>query len=420
MKAVNICAIIIFLLAMSASPRKIIAQNTQQDKALEKKKEQQAKLQDDIKFLDKQIQQTSKSHANTLQELRLIQRKAEVRKRLIERINSDIAIQEKELERKNETLALLQKKLDTLASHYRSAIYKAYQNRDTRLWFMHILASDNLEQGYRRWSYLKNYTRSLNAQAQTLKEVQAQVEAQKAEIAQLKEEKEKEQSAKTKELTQLQKDESTTQKKVQTLSKQQAQLKKELAQKKQQQERLNREIQKMIAAAIAAEKKNAEKEAKKSGGSSGSSKGAYTATPESLKLSADFESNRGRLPWPVKQGVVIEQFGENPHPTLKGVKLPFNNGINISAPRGCNVLSVFNGEVKQIIYIPGYNNCVLVAHGKYFTFYCKLAKVNVKAGQKVTTGQAIGVLESSGSTGELHFEIWNGTTKQNPANWLKQ
>lgn len=420
MRYLKLYPILLIIFAICASPRNACAQNSQQDKALEKKKEQQAKLQDDIKFLDKQIQQTGKSHANTLQELRLIQRKAQVRQKLIERITADIASQEKEIERKNAALVMLQKKLDTLASHYKSAIYKAYQNRDSRLWFMHILAADNLEQGYRRWSYLRNYTRSLNAQAQALKEAQEEIEAQKAEIAQLKEEKEKEQTIKTKELTQLKKDESTTQKKVQTLSRQQAQLKKELAQKKQQQERLNREIQKMIAAAIAADKKSAEKNAKKSGSASGSGKGAYAATPESLKLSADFESNRGRLPWPVKQGVVIEQFGENPHPTLKGVKLPFNNGINISAPRGCNVLSVFNGVVKQIIYIPGYSNCVLVAHGKYFTFYCKLAKVNVKAGQKVTTGQMLGVLESSASTGELHFEIWNGTQKQNPANWLKQ
>ena len=418
MRGLRIFAMVVLGIATLALPRIIMAQN--QDKALQSKKEQQAKLQDDIRFLDKQIQQTSKSHANTLQELRLIQRKAEVRRRLIERINADIASQEKELESKNIMLLALQKKLDTLANHYRSAIYKAYQNRDTRIWFMHILAADNLEQGYRRWSYLKNYTRSLNAQAQTIKETQAEIEAQKQEIATLKAEKEKEQTVKTKELTQLKKDETTTKQKAQTLSKQQTQLKKELAQKKQQQERLNREIQKMIAAAIAAEKKSAEKEAKKSGSSSGSGKGAYKATPESIKLSADFESNRGRLPWPVKQGVVVELFGENPHPTLKGVKLPFNNGINISAPRGCNVLSVFNGVVKQIIYIPGYNNCVLVAHGQYFTFYCKLAKVNVKANQKVTTGQVLGVLESTSATGELHFEIWNGTTKQNPANWLKQ
>ena len=408
---------------MNASMSKSFAQKqAAQDKNLENKKEQQAKLQDDIKFLDKQIQQTSKSHANTIQELKLIQRKAELRRRLIERISADISEQEKQIQSKNDTIEILQRKLDTLENHYKSAIYKAYQNRDTRLWFMHILASESLEQGYRRWSYLKNYTRSLNAHAQTIKETKGEIETQKKELSLLKANKEREQTAKTKELTQLQKDETSTKQKAQTLSKQQAKLKKELAQKKQQAERLNREIQKMIAAAIASEKASGSKNknaGKKSTGKS-SDNAAYTPTPESIKLSNEFEGNKGELPWPVKQGVVIEHFGENPHPTLKGVKLPFNNGINISAPRGANVLSVFNGVVKQILYIPGYSNCVLVAHGTYFTFYCKLAKVNVKANQKVTTGQVLGVLESTASTGELHFEIWNGTQKQNPSNWLKR
>ena len=120
------------------------------------------------------------------------------------------------------------------------------------------------------------------------------------------------------------------------------------------------------------------------------------------------------------QGVVVEQFGVHPHPTLKNVNLPFNNGINISTRPGSSVRVVFDGVVKQVIAIPGYNQCVLVQHGQYFTFYCKLAKVGVKVGDKLSTGNAIGTLESGGSTAILHFELWNGTNKQNPELWLKK
>ena len=143
----------------------------------------------------------------------------------------------------------------------------------------------------------------------------------------------------------------------------------------------------------------------------------YTAN---TKLSGSFSLNKGKLPYPVAQGVVVEQFGVHPHPTLKNVNLPFNNGINISTRPGSSVRVVFDGVVKQVIAIPGYNQCVLVQHGQYFTFYCKLAKVGVKVGDKLSTGNAIGTLESGGSTAILHFELWNGTNKQNPELWLKK
>jgi len=105
---------------------------------------------------------------------------------------------------------------------------------------------------------------------------------------------------------------------------------------------------------------------------------------------------------------------------MKGISLPFNNGINISAPKGCAILSVFEGTVKQIIVIPGYSHCVLIQHGEYFTFYCKLGSVSVRVGQKVSTGQTIGYLDSSLDGSTLHFELWSGTQKQNPESWLKR
>ena len=118
--------------------------------------------------------------------------------------------------------------------------------------------------------------------------------------------------------------------------------------------------------------------------------------------------------------MIVEGFGEHPHPTIKGVKLPFNNGVNIAAPKGSQVLCVFEGVVKQILVIPGYSNCVIVEHGKFFTFYCKLGKVSVKNGQKISQGTVIGTIDSSQESSEIHFELWMGTQKQNPENWLKK
>lgn len=141
-------------------------------------------------------------------------------------------------------------------------------------------------------------------------------------------------------------------------------------------------------------------------------------TETNIKLSSDFQSNKGKLPWPVK-GVVIEKFGQHNHPLFKGVKLPFNNGVNISTDLNSKVSAVFDGTVKQVIAIPGYNQCVLIQHGKYFTFYCKLSNVFVKVGDNVKTGQELGILSANQNTSTLHFELWNGTTKQNPELWLR-
>lgn len=381
-----------------------------QNKNIENKKKEEAKLQNEIIFLGKQIEQTKKKQSNSLQELNLIKKKVSTRKKLLDEISRNISEQEVEINNKTENVKSLEKELDTLSKIYLRTIYKAYVNRDRRLWYMHIFASKSVEQGYRRWSYLKNYTSSLNEKGRQIKELKSELENQKKELASLKAENEKSQRDKTKEYDQLKKEESSVNKQIQTLAKQQDKYKRELNKKKEQANRLNREIQKLIANALEAErKKGANKGTKK--------ETTYSLTPEIVKLSSQFENNKGNLPWPVKQGSIIEGFGENPHPVIKGVKLPFNNGVNISVPNGSAVNSVFNGVVKKIIHIPGYNNCVLIAHGNYFTFYCKLGKVLVKENQSVKTGQQIANVDPS--SGDLHFEIWKGTQKQNPAQWLK-
>ena len=103
----------------------------------------------------------------------------------------------------------------------------------------------------------------------------------------------------------------------------------------------------------------------------------------------------------------------------KNIKLPENNGITISTDKGAEVHCIFEGTVKQIVVMPGYGQCVLVQHGEYFTFYCNLRKITVKAGQKISTGQVLGYLESDGRNSSIHFQIWKGTQKQNPESWLR-
>ena len=77
-----------------------------------------------------------------------------------------------------------------------------------------------------------------------------------------------------------------------------------------------------------------------------------------------------------------------------------------------------DGTVIGITTIPGYDNMVIVQHGKYYSVYSKLVEVNISKGQKVKAGERIGQLKNKRSA-ELHFEFWEGKKKLNPELWLK-
>lgn len=385
---------------------------------VETQKEKIKLIEEDIRFLDTQIELTQKQQKNTLGELVLLQNKVASRKKLLQELDKEITMQEQEINAKATHIKSLEKRLDTLEYYYEHLILNAYKSRDTRTWFMYILASNSIEQGYRRWSYLKNYSRSINSQVIKIIETKADITEKREKLTLLKAENLKKQEAREKEYMGLTQEEQHSRIYAKALANKQKEYKAQLAQKKKEAEKLNKEVERMIAEAIRQEMLKKQKDAKLADNNANKAPAAAEAT--NIKLSGDFTANKGKLPWPVSQGVIIETFGEHNHPTLPNVKLPFNNGINVSAPKNAAVTAVFDGVVKQIIAIPGYNQCILLQHGTYFTFYCKLDKVLVKVGDNVKTGSILGNLDDNQNTSTLHFELWNGTTKQNPEYWLRK
>lgn len=409
-----------------------------QTKEIESQKSKIKRLEEDISYLDGQIRSTQKQKQNTMDELVLIQRKITNRKKLLNELDAEIKNNTADIAATERGIVSLEERLDTLEHYYRHMVYNAYKNRDTKVWFMYILASESLEQGYRRWSYLKNYSDMINSQAEKIRELKVEHTAQLKRLNQLKSNNIAAHTSRELEYQKLSKDEKESQAYAKSLEKKQAQYKRELNKKREEAAKLAKEVERMIAAEIKRQQEIAAQiKRQKELAAAAAKKREETQTAEKVsqndiaqmefeeydainQLSGGFAINKGKLPYPVASGVVIEPFGEHPHPTLKNVKLPFNNGINISTKGGSSVKVVFDGFVKQVIAIPGYNQCVLVQHGQYFTFYCKLAKVNVKVGDKLSLGDVIGTLESQSATALLHFELWNGTTKQNPELWLKK
>ena len=373
------------------------AQNT---KVQEEKK---AKLEREIAIIDKQLAENASRSNAMLSNLTLIRKKVANRKamvaesdRQIRKISDNIYLKQRQINR-------LQARVDTLTNHYSRLIVSAYKNRDSRIWYMYMLASDNLGQAFRRYSYFKNLSSQMNDEARKIKAAQEELLKEKEELSKMKKEAQAVKNERVKELDKLRAEEKEVDKVVKNLQRNKTTYQKQLAAKKKQINALNKEIERILAAAV-----------KQSSSSSSSKKSA----PVDYKLAEEFSKNKGKLPWPA-DGPVVGRFGKQFHPVFKNLELPPNNGVDIATSKSAGVQAVFKGVVKQVFVMPGYNQCVLISHGNYFTFYCKLKTVNVKAGDKVSTGETIGKVDTINGETQLHFEVWQNTKPQNPESWLR-
>ena len=346
--------------------------------------------------------------ASLLANLELVRKNIENRKALVKESDREIRRYNDSLYLKQLHINRLKARVDTLTAHYSRLVMSAYKNRDARVWYMYILASDDLGQAYRRFGYFKNLSSKMKEEAQKIRAMKVELEGERARLAQMKKDAEKVKAQRVKELESLRKDEKASANMVDQLKKDRRKYESQLKAKKKEVEALNREIKRIIEEAM--RQKN-----KPSSGTSGPAKD----DPAAIALSAEFSKNKGKLPWPVN-GSIVGKFGKQFHPVFKNLQLPANNGVDISVERGAEVKAVFDGVVKQVFVMPGYNQCVLVQHGKsYFTFYCKLGSAKVKAGSKVSTGDVIGTVETQSGANSFHFELWKDNVPQNPETWIR-
>lgn len=379
----------------------VSAQNT---KAQETKR---ARLQQEIELLNKQIKEISSKSSNAQSKLVLTRKKISNRKELIKESEKEISILSDSIRTKQKEIDLLNSRLDTLTDSYARLVNSAYKHRDAREWYMYILASDNIGQGLRRYSYFKNLSGSLNVQATRIQEMKDTLTLEQDRLLGLKQEAEALKASRVKEMDTLKGEEADSQKQINALSKDRKNIEKDITAKKKQVEALNKEIAKIIAEAMKGDTGK---------GKTGTTKN--NTAPIDYKLGGAFQSNKGKLPWPA-DGPVIEHFGKQYHPVFKNLSLPDSQGISIATDAKAQVKAVYDGKVLSIVVMPGYNQCVLVQHGNYFTFYCKLGAVNVKSGQEIKTGQVIGTVDTISGETQLHFQVWNGNTRENPEKWLR-
>ncbi len=371
-------------------------------------------LRKEIAQLEQQLKENASKSNNAMTELKLVRKQVATRRELVAESEREIRALSDTIAARQAAAERLRERLATMESYYRKLIRNAYKNRDARVWYSLLLSSKNFGQATRRYVYLRDLSGTMNSQARRLQAMRRALEDDLARLTMLKEEAEAVRKAREQDLQSLRQEELRSDRLVADLQKDKNRYQKELNTKRKQVEALNREIERIIAQAVEEARKK-EAASKQQGNRQTTTK----STQQDIKLSGEFAANKGKLPWPA-DGPVVETFGKHNHPVYTTLVMPANNGVNIGLSPDAEVKAVYDGEVKRIIVMPGYGRCILVQHGDYFTFYCKLGHVDVKNGDKVKTGQTLGRIDTIDGQTELHFEVWKEKEPENPELWLRK
>ncbi len=386
----------VVLLALIAG-RPAYAQDTR------KQEERKARLEREIEIIDKQLKANASQSSSMLSDLTLIRKNISNRRALVQEADRKVRQYSDSIYLAQREINRLKVRIDTLTSHYARLVRSAYKNRDARVWYMYMFASDNLGQAFRRFGYFRNLSVQMKDEARNIRTMQEELEAKRVRLSEKKEEAEAVKAERVLELEKLRKDEARADGVVKRLQRDRRKYQNELAAKKKEVNALNKEISRIIASAV-------------KGG--GKQKAGQKKVEVDMKLDGEFSKNKGKLPWPA-DGPVLSRFGKQYHAVYNNLELPPNNGVDIALVQGSRVKAVFDGVVNQVITMPGYNQCVLLQHGSYFTLYCKMRSLNVKVGDKVKTGDVLGTIDTINGQTQLHFEVWKGSTPQNPEQWLR-
>lgn len=428
--------------------------------ALESRKQELLK---EIQEATRALQNTRKSTKQNLGLQRELQQKIDSRNAQIKNINIEISQLDGAISTTNDNVQTLEKEVDSLRARYAQLVVYAYKTRREYDVLNFLFSATSFNDALRRYQYLRQYRENRRRQAESLLST-------KVLLAQKLENLEQERSRKAGALYTEQKqrgaliaDKKETDQTIVQLQQQEKQLQQNIQKSRAEARQVDRAIQDAIrreieaarkrelaaaaarkrAAAAKAAKRKAEQEAarkraiaaaKKAGRkpppppkpvaddeeedpTPASKEDVLAATPEALSLSRDFESNRGRLPWPVDAGRITGRFGTS---TVGKVEVE-HNGIVIATARGAAVKAIFDGEVIMVFSVPGAGYMVTLRHGRYFTNYVRLVDVRVKKGMSVKRGHVLGAAAASAlaGNGEIELQIYRNMVQQNPERWIR-
>ena len=386
-----------------------------QQKESDRLKQQQKALEDKIAFTEDLLKSTESSKTNLTNNISLISNKIQYREALLNNISVQLKTLNTEVKALSEELELLDKQLVGLEQQYKNMIVQAYKIRSESTSVFFVISSANYNQAIKRMTYLNQLVKHRADQIERIKALRQKIESKKKEMELKGQDQQKLLINKEKEKTSYLRDRERKLSAVKNLEGQEQKLQDELRAQKAKSDEIKQAIRNAIKKEIA-EARRKEK-----------AKPKTLAETKEVELSnAGFESNKGRLPWPVSKGEITKGFGRQAHPVHLGVYTN-NKGIDISTVKGAAVRAVYKGKVTSIINIPGAGKAIIIAHGNYRTIYSNLQTVYVKKGDLIETKDEIGALILNGSDGfsEVHFEIMKVSsegqiTNLNPSFWIYQ
>lgn len=383
----------------------IAQSNTNRQQELEA---QRKRLQSEIKQINQLLYSNIKKKKSVLSEVEDLDLKLNKRRSLIRINNSQVNLLTKRININIRNIDLQRKELNELKADYARMIQNSYKSKSAENRLMFLFASENFLQLFKRIQYLKQYTAYRKKQGEAISEKTLLLQELNKNLLTQKTQKEALIVENKKEQQVLSKERKSQEKMIRTLRKKGKSLAVQISRKEKKAAEINREIDRLIKEAIAASNRAA--------GKRGS---VFSLTPELQLIADNFQANKGRLPWPLEKGLVIQNFGKQPHPVVKTTMIQ-SNGVTIATTPNANVRAVFEGEVMSILRYKGSNPTVLIRHGNFITAYKNLGKVYVKKGDKITAKQEIGEVFTNKQTNKtsLQFCVFVEQTPQNPKSWI--
>lgn len=346
------------------------------------------------------LSETKQNEKATVNKLTLLGKDIQNRKSLINTLNREIDGLDAEMTANTRTRDSLQTNLESYKADYARLVRQTHYADMQASPLLFVLSAADFQQMLRRVRYMQDFQRYRKEQVARIQNTQAEIDIQNSLLQENKESKEDAVKIQEKQRESLARDEKKQKAMLSDLKKKEQNL---LAQQKKQQKKadeLNRKIEELIAAEIAAQK-------------------GANMTKEQELLAGGFERNKGRLPWPVEKGFISGHFGLQAHPTLDRVTVN-NKGIYLQTPAGTAARAVFDGVVTSIFVMSG-TTAVIVQHGSYRTVYSGLSSVKVKKGDNVKAKQTIGTIYSDpdqDNSTRLFFQVWQDRNILDPEKWI--
>ena len=389
----------------------VIIQAQQTSKKQKELEAQRLRLKKEIKQINSILFNNIKTRKSALTQVEDLQVKLNVRLELIKVTNEQANLLTTRISINERNISTNRLELRNLKDEYANLIQKSYESKSLQNRLMFLFSSESFLQAYKRVQYLKQYAsyrrkqgKAIANKTKLLQELNQTLNNEKAEKILLIEENRLVQQ-------QIEKDAQDQKSLIKTLERKQTSLASQISKKEKQQKAIDREINRLIREAIAASNKALGKKRKKT----------FQLTPEAKLIADNFKANKGRLPWPLEKGVVVQGFGRQRHPVVKTTTIQ-SNGVILATEPLAKVRAVFEGEVMSVIVIKGSNPSVLIRHGNFITLYTNLAKLYVTKGEKVNAKQAIGEAFTNQQTGKTQFQfgIFNNVNALNPKEWVYQ